>query len=1082
VRDQKIETLNRIAVDETEREKVRRTLLNSSLVVEAGAGTGKTSLLIDRLLSLIGQFEITELAAITFTEKAAAELKERLRQELERQVVSKTVQLTPDPKYLRALNDIDRARISTIHAFASSIISEHPFEVGIEPSYRHMNDTEEHDLLMQVLADQMAEPDGDRDATISLFLLLGGGFSQFGELLRQINRQRDLLPYFQASTALREPAEWFHDLRDTTIRLAETAERYCNNPADPGRLQIERLADLCPSADKPTDEQAYNWLIEAANLSRTAGNRDNWDHPDTARRQKEQIAGLKSDASDIYEQTKTAVLEKLIVWLSQVIDSAQEKKLRNNLLTFQDQLIIADRLLEFPDVLSSLRRRCNRLLIDEFQDTDPLQVEIALKLAAAGPVSGDIRALRPEAGKICLVGDPKQSIYRFRRADHRIYISATEQVRSFGEKIIISQNFRSAPGIIDFVNGFFESIWEAETGDGSSYEPLVADPKRLDPHPAPPVTVIHRGADDPDPIENIAGARRLEAGIIARVINAAVNLEKWRTAKTQPDGSLRFEPVDYGDIVILMPRTTDIDIYADALSSAAIPYDIERGRALFQRQIVRDLYHCLAAIDNPADRLAVVGALRSSFFGLSDVELTQWHNLTKGGMDYRDKSIVAPAETEAALDILRRLHAQRYGLGADRLIERLYESTDIVPALLSDGLTAMDLKSLQSVLESARRFEVDCREGLRGFRRNLLKQLEEDGRENNTAVAGDADHVRIMTVHGAKGLEFPVVILANLNVDHEKREKIIPDRINRRLEVELGRMNDGFRTSRFDEAAKNEALAKKAEAVRLFYVALTRARDHLVLPCIYAKSPKGYSRWLNELITASGAFAGRAETHCRLLAERELPDVDRAGVTGKETSFDATHVGLARADWQRERETRLKDAVGKLPRVVAPSRHGYHAEDESESVLPGEAVDDAVSLGSALHLYMALTEPTTTFSDTLAEYVAGQAGIARRELDSPVKNCLNSDLWREALSGRRIWREAPICVKTDGGMLRGAIDLMWEDRKGDIHIADWKSGEFIPERHRRQVLEYARAVEQATGRKVETARLFFAATGQQTGV
>lgn len=1064
--------------DNAEREKVRHDLA-SSMVVEAGAGTGKTSLLIDRLLSLVdeGKLDITSLAAITFTDKAAAEMRDRMRRALERRVLDKASPF--NLKLVEALNDIDRAHISTIHAFATSIIREYPFEAGIDPNFQHIEADEERDILEQALRSFLSRADDERDKLISHFLILGGRFNQIRELLTILHAERELLPHLKPSTTSEKPAAWFGRLESQVRYLAENAREHCHSIDDPGRRQIEELAALMPDMKDFSDEKAWRWLLEVAGMKTTAGQQDNWDDADSSRSQKELIKELKEDALDVISSSKTETLERLIAWLRQVVSRTEEIKIEKGCLSFQDQLIFARKLLDHPNVLNHLRDRFKRLLIDEFQDTDPLQVEIALMLASVGDASGSVYNLPLELGKISIIGDPKQSIYRFRRADTRVYNRATRHVTEFGSKQQIAQNFRSAPGIIEFVNIFFGTVWKDESVDPVTYAPLISETNRPDPEPSPPVLIVKSAENETDSPANIRDARRVEARIIADSIQLAVIGEKWQVMRRNDMGGFKTIQVNYGDMAVLFPKMTDIDIYTDALSDAGIPFNIEGGKGFYGAQIVRDLYYCLAAIDNPAARLEVIGALRSRFFGVSDKTLIAWMRDSKGRLDYRENIPNLPNDLISALETLKALYRQRTELPPDRIIEQLLENTDIAPALLSDRYMAKDLKIIENVIDMARNYEESHRTGLRGFRRWFAGRLTADEKQETAPAASRVDYVRLMTVHSAKGLEFPVVILPNVNWTKFKKNKVIADRYEKKLELEIGSASNGFRTAGYDNALVEDMKAAQAESLRLLYVAMTRAQDHLILPCVLTEKPEDYTAWLSNLAAGSGEFENREFSEFRLVTSDNLTQTAAAKPKESMPEINADEVWKAKEDWLRDRAVRLNRALISLPSVTLPSSHIQGAIDET----PTTAVDaDAASIGAALHSYMALTEPVTTYDKSLAEFVASQEGIDMRELRPLVQRCLDSVPWMEAIKSPRIWREVPVIVKVENGILKGAVDLVWEDNGGNIHICDWKGGAFQSEKHEQQLRDYAKGIEVAVGRTVSSAILFFAATGKSVKI
>ncbi len=1085
-------------VDEAQREKVRHGLLDASVLVEAGAGTGKTSLMIDRLVNLTDTFDLTELVAMTFTEKAAGELHDRLRREIERRITESDPD-HPDSKLLQTINAIDRAHISTIHAFATALVRMRPIEAGVDPDFQHLDPDEERELLEEALASELNHPDPQRDRLLSRFVALGGNFGHLRTLLHDLYKERDLLLQSRPASSTEasgradipvgqngrpdtpvgrsQVAERKHRLDrfiNEVTELAEKARRECVDPSDGGLIQIERISSIMPESSEYGDEEIFRWLIELAHINTKSGNQDNWEGPDCCREFKARLRFLRDAAVETLERLRGEIIGQIALWLKDVVDRVNHTKLLQGRLGFKDQLIYARGLLDTPETLRLFKDSFKRVLIDEFQDTDPLQVEIAFLLAGTTPPTTDFDAIELELGKLCIVGDPKQSIYRFRRADPRIYRRAADKLVRRGERVPITQNFRSAPGIIKFVNEFFTPLWQGEIAGGIDYQPLTPEPGRIDLKPVPPVTIIRPGGGWDGAEANADRVRSKEAESVARIIITAVGGEEWR--KGGPDGSSG--RVSYGDIAVLFPVTTNIEIYAEALGMMGIPYHLEGGRGFYHRQIVTDLYNCLAAMDNPADRLAVFGALRSSFFGISDQEIVNWVDASDGKADYRHPTPELPELLADALNVLRELHALRRSLTPDRLIETLLELTGVYPAIMTERIGRTDAALIAGGIESARRFGANHGPGLRAFRRTLLKRIE-NGRDEE-AIAGEAppDHVRLMTIHGAKGLEFPVVILANLNVGWRGTPNVIPDRIDRRLEFSVGSRKTAFRSSGYLEEEGKEKDAQIAERLRLLYVAMTRARDHLVLPLFYGKKPAGYAEWLNQFVERRGNFADQSN---RLFRHITLEDLCRCSgkVDGAETeSIDVSGVLEELESWQQDRLTRLETARCVLPKVVLPSRHIAEQRDGFlHNVHPMISVTDE-SLGRALHRYMALCQAATEIDPALAGCVARESGIDSVDLIPLIRICLEGDMWRDALSARRFWREVPVTVGRDEGLLRGVVDLVWEDSDGRLHVGDWKTGAFDPERHQTQIREYVSAVGHATGREVASGRLFLAGEGR----
>ncbi|MCF7811712.1 UvrD-helicase domain-containing protein [bacterium] len=1069
--------------DQAEREKVRESLLNATLLVEAGAGTGKTSLLIDRLFTLLQKFDITDIAAITFTEKAAAELCDRMRNRLENELLK--TKSKPDPKLLKALNNIDHAQISTIHSFALSLIRERPFETGIDPDFEHIDEEDEHALLEKLFNKELSFPNSERNEIISKFILLGGRFSQVKDLLQTLYKERELLTFFNFSIKEADISESFNRMIAETNRLVLNAREHCT-VGDKGRVQIEQLAATTPSE---INENAWKWLLELYAVSWNAGVKTNWDNGDLCKEQKDAIKNLKVDAQEFLESARSQVLYSLIAYLNIIIEKTESAKSELGVLSFHDYLSLSNLSLTNPNTLEYFQSHYKRLLIDEFQDTDPLQVEIAFRLATAKQVAGDIYNSPLESGRLCLIGDPKQSIYRFRRADPRIYLHITDIIGKQGSKVQISQNFRSAPGIINFVNSFFTPIWKDVSADGTDYAPIFPVEGRPDPNPSPTVVIIKQ-SDDQEIPSKIDETRQIEADIIAHTIHSIVNIQKWQRVQLTDEG-YGTSDVNYGDIAILLPTFTGIEFYSDALEKANIPYNIEGGKGFYTRQIVRDISNCLCAIDNPADTLALMGALRSSFFGLTDDTLALWMKQSSGVMDYRLKSEGLPAEISDVLETLYKLHKERKELSPDNLIERLIELTDIIPALLSNPNTRRDAKILANVIDLARAQTQSEKHSLREFIRWFFNKLTADEKQETAPADERVDYVRLMTVHSAKGLEFPVVILPGTNWSDakSKRNKCIVDRLNKNFEIEIGGKDNGFRTTGYIQAQELDEIAERAEKLRLLYVAMTRARDHLVLLNIKTQKPAAYSAWIDEISNSSGVYSGFPDDQFRTIIATQgdntldlvQQDVNILQHKTETLQLDSKGIRESKKKIFSDRQHRLKDALNQLPNIIIPSKYGESTIEigKPDAVVVGDA---AIRAGNALHRYMALTKPVEIIDLPLAKFIAKENDTSEQELIGLIQSCLRSEPWEQAIKAVRTWREAPVVLGRDNCILRGSIDLVWEDNRGSIHICDWKSGSYHSEAHIKQVNEYRSSLKRITNKEIKTAGLFYAASGQYVNI
>lgn len=1038
-------TLQRtVPTDESVREQIR-TQLDRSMVIEAGAGTGKTTLLIDRLIALLHKLDISEIVAITFTEKAAAELSERLYSELERECET----LSDGHPLRRVLSRFDHANISTIHSFASSIIRERPIEVGIDPEFSQIEPEDEKLLLQKVLGEDLHKQDGKRDDGLMRFRALGGTFTYIVDLLKTLHDHRDLLELLSLQS---QPVDYVDRAGLLINRFNDLflfCLDHCDNATDSMHKKLSELINTLPQ----NEDQILNWLGDWSSFSGNKGAKTKWDSTDNLEQAKEELKGLVESVDTLVREVRTETLESIIRWLVRIIEQVEQVKSERGQLGYQDLMLRARSLLDQPQQLRHFQDRYKRILIDEFQDTDPLQVEIALMLCQQSPENK-----LPEPGKLCIVGDPKQSIYRFRRADPCIYKSATDSILQTGDKKVITQNFRSSAGIVNFVNRFFSSIW-GESSDGQSeyipIDPLTSRPELM---PTPSVTILTPPAEWSEGDNKAYDVRFAEAEAIASSIRTAV--ESWQLL----DGD-RKRPADYGDIAILFPTTTDLDTYKNCLTDAGIPFQVEAGKKFYRSQIITDLYNCLKAIDNPLERLSVVGALRSALLGVSDVDLLRWLTASDETADYRIESPPLSEILDDSLTILRELHDLRKELIPDQLIENLLRRTEIIPVLSADRYGYSDVSTVNRIVDLARIYRTDYDTSLRGFLRWLSGRMESED-EKNSGEFDDSNRVRLITVHSAKGLEFPLLYLANLNSRPKLKVESVADRISGRFEMAVGAQGSSFETVGYQTVLPMEREIQKQEHVRLFYVALTRARDHLVLPLFYGRKPEGYSKWLSEFVNE---YEDGEKDDLFKIVESQPYHLEKIKIDSI-LKIDPSLVWQQKQAWEQERHDRIKEVHGSLPKLQSPSSH--EAGNYSDSNGSGN-ISLAGSVGRAVHSYMAICTINHPVDSDLLEYVSSEEGVESGEVIQHIENCINSDITKQISRAKRLWREVPVSVKSDGALVRGSIDLMWESDSGELFIADWKTGIFDPIRHENQIRQYAAAVTNSTGCSVKKGYLFF---------
>lgn len=828
-----------VPVDEDVRRRVVATD-DRSLCVEAGAGTGKTTLMVERVLHQIrgGVARIDEIVLISFTEKAAAELRARLRDRIEAALAG--AEAVEAERLEAALAGLDVAAVQTIHAFAAAILRRWPLEAGLPPGFEALDD-----LAAQVryeaaweewLADEIVgEPPALREA-----LLLDLGLGRVAEIARRLHEDRAMLPLaWEVLEPLDREQLWAAIQAEATALRALAGD--CLDPADRAVAQIEEIGRW---AERLRLDASFDRALLSAPAikSQKIGSKANWRPKETLERVQALFEALAERIATAQAALRGGVLIALVRWLEGFVRAYAEERRRAGVADFDDLLIwTRDLLRDDRAVRRALGERFRRVIVDEFQDTDPLQVEIVAFLCDAGEATRwDEVRLKP--GKLCIVGDPMQSIYRFRNADIGVYAAAKRLIaREGGAVEAIVQNFRSVEPLLAWVNRVFGTVIEADAEGETqpAYLPLAAAHPAHDGLARPPLVLLRPAASEGKP--SAAGRRRTEAVAVAATIRRAVG-EGWpvRAAGRQRE-------VGYGDIAVLFPTTSNLELYEDALGRAGIPYRFEGGRLFYGRQEVRDLTACLAAIDDPTDEIGVVAALTSSAFAIAPEQLFLFHEA--GGRF----SLLHPvpegcAEIGAAYALLSALHEARNRRPIGATVEDLLARTRMaaLARLRPDGTQAV--ANLLKVVEQAHLFDGRADASFRSFARWLVANGERTPREVESPISEEGGAaVRMMTVHASKGLEFPVVILANLGSARRSAPTWIADRAAGRIEFRAGDKDSGWRTPAFEAAQSREQAHEEAESRRLLYVACTRASDHLVIP-LAAGDGEGYQALLRPLL------------------------------------------------------------------------------------------------------------------------------------------------------------------------------------------------------------------------------------------
>ena len=1071
--------------DNAQRDRIRESL-DETLFVEAGAGTGKTTSLVDRVMKLIssGATTLDRIAAITFTNAAAAELRDRIRQALESADSDTSLSDEERERCSRGVQDLDQASIQTLHSFASSILMERPLEAGLPPSFEVMDEIAgdlDFDAAWSRWIDAALEGDLPLPS-LPMALSLGLTPGHLRDIALKFHANHDLLAEATFDDAPMPPSEAVSGL----VQVSGELERLCGfsdlKESDhlfahvQGKLgTIRRLSDV-----EPGSAASYRLLSRTLPLRQSRGRQTDWGvDPKTGQNAckclKDLLAELHAQAEEELSEVRRSALASLLRALkSFVLEYAADRKRRGG-AGFHDQLVWArDLLRDDIGVRDHFRGRFSHLLIDEAQDTDPIQAEIAMFLSE-GTSPGEERPTQwerivPEPGKLFVVGDPKQSIYRFRRADVRQMERLRRQMG--GDSVQLVQSFRSQRPIIEWVNHLFGE-WMSQGDEQTAYAPIVHRWEASTDH-AVGLGVWSIGGAIEGVIEPI---RREEAGEIARLL-AVIGSGEWQVLdreETELSGVERYRPARYSDVCILMPRRTGLRTLEFALEEVNIPYRLEGASLIFETQEVRDLLNCLRAIDDPSDQVATVAALRSPAFACTDVELMEFYE-ADGGFEYLSGGGPSDGPVAEALASLKEYHAARLWSSAVYLIDGFIRERFLMEAALDHPRTREQWRRYRFIVEQARVFAGTGVSSLRGFLEWMSRQAEEGARLTETPVPeSDEDAVRIMTVHGSKGLEFPVVVLTGINTGGRSRaESVIFDRESGRIEVSAGTSPRTFTSSGYEAAAEAEKKMQDAEAVRLLYVAATRARDHLVVSMY--RSEKGGS----PAGTIAGLLEGRDDLWRPLtdLADRSPPAPSPAD--NRNDVDPSWHSLQARRQWIEDRE-RVIERQGR-PVSVAATGLANAEKEEPETDEPWRRGRAGTSVGRAVHAVLQTIDLATGAGiDETARAQAAAEGIPQRraEIARLARVAVESDIVKRAVASGRLWREVPFGVPVGDGALEGFVDLLFEE-KVELIIVDYKTDSVESEevsnaasRYKLQAGSYALLAQRATSKPVKEVVFLF---------
>jgi ATP-dependent helicase/nuclease subunit A len=1115
--------------------------LDTTLIVEAAAGTGKTTALVSRIVAILraGRTALERIVAVTFTEKAAGEMKLRLRAELDK-ARQDTTDARERANLSAALQALEIAHINTIHGFCADLLRERPVSAGLDPAFEVLDEAGADALLREAFR-------------VWFERALAGPGPGLRRVLRRRNWRReqttpreDLLRACRSLVENRDFATpWTKPVFDRdreldkivdALRAVGALHGQAQRPSDPLARALKTLdvwGNELEARERLADARDYDGLeAELTNFDR--------EHErDLTATGSGSLYGQSMDRASVVAARDAAraslaafvvaaeadLAARLRDELTPVVEAYEELKQKAGVLDFVDLLTLSrDMLAGDARVREELTQRFTHLFVDEFQDTDPLQAEILLLLASGDASVKDFQQVRVPAGKLFVVGDPKQSIYRFRRADVVLYQRIKRLLLEQGAALLnLTTNFRSVPSIQAAVNVAFTRAMTGSTdGSQADYVALAEWTPEIEGQPGVVALPIPEPYGPSGRMTKKAVAASCPEAVAA-FIHWLIEESGWRVH--EGDG---LAPIRSRHVCLLFKRFQDYDgdttkPYVRALEARGVPHMLVGGRSFHDREEVVAIRTALDAVEWPADELAVYATLRGPLLAINDEDLLRFRSETHHLNPLRalDQAVAERhAEVVDALQLLRALHVARNRRPIADTIEELLSATRAHASLAMWPSGEQALANAIAVLDLARNADVRGTSSFRAFLEALSEQAGRREGGEAPIVEEGTEGVRLMTVHKAKGLEFPVVVLCDPTAPRvvNKATRFVDS--TRRLWAQRLCGCSPY------ELVQNDALAvghDNAEVARQVYVAATRAQDLLVVPTFGDANERSVAiGWTDILAPALYPPEARRRQPApapgcpelgldsvlkRTASAQALPEdsvspgghvteggnsvvwwdpnrlqlrvATKEGVRQQKLlahSAEANQGIEAHARWKARRAAEVE--AGSRPifltssiTELARSSSGKVALIEATTVTRGSrprgprfgtlvhAVLAHVSLDAERPRVTALCQALGRLTESTAEEAASAVDAVLAALAHP--------RLREARAAEQVRREVAVThVLADGTLAEGIIDLAYSNGAGWV-VVDFKTDELVEPSgvYAEQLALYVAAVERATGAK-----------------
>ena len=1041
--------------DQAARDRIN-TVFDRNLLVEAGAGSGKTTSLTQRMVAAVagGHVEVHQMAAITYTRKAAAELKERFQEELEKASLE------------TALQDMHRCYVGTIHSFCASMLRERPVEAGIDPEFRELEESENQFRLEEAWEELLVELKVNDSPLLHQLEAIGVEPAALKEAVRSLanfpdvtihthqegkpdlssvkEAIRDFVGELKPHLPEREPDKGYDGLQ-SALRQADRMLRRMPLQSDP------EMVELMEVFEKTLDVTMNRW-------------------PDGTLAK--EFRDLK--APDFQESVIRPALEAwraychpiITEFVKTAVNWYADVRRKNGWVNFQDLLLNTAALLRnYPEVRRYFGQKYRCLLVDEFQDTDPIQTEILFYLTGTQHQETNWQQITPRPGSLFVVGDPKQSIYRFRRADIDLYQQVKNRIRETGGEILeLTTNFRSLNSLSHHLNPIFREILPTEA---SSYQAAYAPMETRKAGEAsglsgPKIMEVGGGAIKKDDILH------RDAKNIARFIRHSVDTGRI----TGSDGT----PAVYSDFLILTRYKDSIHLYTRELETLQIPYRVAGGSDFENEREIKEIATLLRALENPADKIHLVAVLRGLFFGFSDDELYQYRRaggtFSLWASPPENLSPEAGQAMAEALEKLKTYHRWFRTLPFSVMLEKVFAETGLLPSTWQEPEGRTRCGHLLYLLEYLKKEEtagITTSDSLLESLQNLMAT----GIEEELDITGEENVVRIMNLHKAKGLEAPVVFLAH----PFKMVNRPPDRHIKRQEKEaiggwvykvpkgpFGSRTLGM-TRDWPEWEQEESTYQEAEEDRLLYVAATRAKNALIISRCSKDDKNPWRRLLKGM------------------GEEAVIDLETMETTAPET---------IKSPQPPEPLPQMEEAAGTswVESLAEPSySHTTPTEDKDLKALweTERATGGGKVWGTLVHDVLEILVKKGTVEETVLKNRMKEAGVEPKrleELKALLQEFQQSPLWQRIQNSPEAHTEVPFHIKEEHEekpvYLSGIIDLVFREGDGWV-IVDYKTDrlkdqagyEALEKAYQPQIQQYRKVWEEITGETVSQCLVHF---------